>query len=471
LAYQPEPILDLVAERQQAEPPFVQLYDEVVQWKRRFGLEGAELPVRACRENRSEADRKTIQDHVRWFRAQSNCQGKFPALRHGLGMLEAACGNFALAQALFQEVAAQVQAPPVLAQVLHNTYVVALERDDWTAALATLNQAAALDPGRFAPFPLDHYESQRILGAGGFAVVFLCRDRQTGDRVVIKAIQTDGGPGNWPDWFHEVGVLKELDHPSIIRLRAHGYADETARTRPYLVMEYFDGLSLTEYVNRYGPLSPDNLLAVARPMAEALQAAHARGIWHRDVKPGNVLIRCDGTGWQVKLIDFGVAIRNQAPDTSAPFGTLDYAAPEQLGKLPGMAVGAYTDVYGFARTCCYALFRTPHLSADALEKLPSPLSRLLTQCLREQPQERPVDFRAVLAQLPELTRIQEEEAPTQPTAPVLAEDQPVQKSPTGAAALPVAAPADAAPSIPSYPEAKEAVAAVPKTAPLGEPTP
>jgi hypothetical protein len=250
LSSQPELVLDVLVERQQADSAFLWLYDEVAQWKGRFDLNGAALSMRACRESRPEAARQAIQDHAHWFRSHPGSAGGLPALRHGLGMLEAACGHFSAAQAIFQEVAAQVQTPVARAQIEHNAYLVALEQGEWTAALAALNRAAALDPQRFAPFPLDHYESQRILGAGGFAVVFLCKDLRTGGAVVIKAVQADGGNRHWPDWFHEVGVLKELDHPGIIRLQAHGYADETARTRPYLVMEYFDGMSLADYIGR-----------------------------------------------------------------------------------------------------------------------------------------------------------------------------------------------------------------------------
>jgi serine/threonine protein kinase len=456
-----------VVERQRAESPFTWLYNDVAAWKRRFGLEGAALSVRACRESRPEAVRKTIQDHVHWFRSHPDSPRKYPALRHSLGMLAAACGDFPTAQTLFQEVAAQVQAPVALAQIGHNAYLVALEQGDWTAALASLNQAAALDPGHFAPFPPELYQSQRILGAGGFAVVFLCKDRRTGNPVVIKALQTESANGHWPDRFHEVGVLKELDHPSIIRLHAHAYADEAAKARPYLVVEYFDGLSLADYVNRYGPLSPENTLAVARPVAEALRAAHAHGIWHRDVKPGNILIRCDGSGWQVKLIDFGVAMREKAPHASAPFGTPDYAAPEQLGTLPEVAVGPTTDVYGFGRTCCYALFGTPYLSAEALEKLPSSLSRLLTQCLMEQPHERSANFDAVLAQLPAVERMRGIEPPTQPTAPIPPEDRDAKQPQSGEAILPSAVEGGADFGTPPAAGGP----AVPKTAPIGEPTP
>src|SRR5262249_26257223 len=148
---------------------------------------------------------------------------------------------------------------------------------------------------------------------------------------------------------------------------------DAAGLHPYLVMDYFEGQTLADYVQQHGPLTIPDLLAVMRVVAGALQAAHGKGICHRDVKPANLLVRKDASGWQVKLIDFGLALkRNVMQGTvagsylqaktilgSSVAGTLEYAAPEQLGKLPGVAVGPRSDVFGFGKTCCVALFRTP----------------------------------------------------------------------------------------------------------------
>jgi hypothetical protein len=149
-------------------------------------------------------------------------------------------------------------------------------------------------------------------------------------------------------------------------------------------------------------------------MAEALAAAHAAGVWHRDVKPGNVLVRRrDGGRWEVKVIDFGLAVSRAAVtktlgDPAAArhtllggsvAGSLDYASPEQMGKLPGAAVGPASDVYGYGRTLCYALFGTPHPTARDYRRLPEALSDLLSDCTQEQPGERLGGFAAVLDRL------------------------------------------------------------------------
>jgi DNA polymerase len=207
--------------------------------------------------------------------------------------------------------------------------------------------------------------------------------------------------------FVEGQVLRQLDHPAIIRLQDCGYADPASRARPYLVMDYFDGVTLEESARKQ-PLKAEKLLPLARLMAEGLHAAHAKGILHRDVKPANVLVRQEGTAWSVKLIDFGLALRRNTLQSGAVSsktlqgtsiaGTLDYAAPEQMGKRAG-AVGPHSDVYGFARTCCYALFQTPQPLLRHWRSLPAPLAELLESCLEETPENRPATFTSVLAGL------------------------------------------------------------------------
>jgi tRNA A-37 threonylcarbamoyl transferase component Bud32 len=236
---------------------------------------------------------------------------------------------------------------------------------------------------------------------------------------VVKALVADDLDRDITQVFAEARILEELEHPAIIRLRDCDFVDPVRKARPYLVMDYFEGATLEDYVQEHGSLSAADWLALARPVADGLQAAHAKGILHRDVKPANLLVRREpGTPgdvaprWRVKLIDFGLALRREARHSTVNTGkrdrtilgasiagTLDYAAPEQMGRLPGVAVGPYSDLYGFGKTCCYALFKTAQPAYQHWRKLPEPVAELIGHCIAEAPDERPPTFAAILDQL------------------------------------------------------------------------
>src|SRR5262249_54535138 len=154
----------------------------------------------------------------------------------------------------------------------------ALEQGRFDDAAAALREALALDPTRFAPFPPGKYELERVLGAGGFGVALLCRNRHSGSRVVIKALRTEGLERGVAAVFQEARLLEELDHPAVIRVRDCDFADIGGSARPYLVMDYFDGPTLADFVKQHGPLWMSELLPLARLLAEGLLAAHEHGI-------------------------------------------------------------------------------------------------------------------------------------------------------------------------------------------------
>ena len=232
-------------------------------------------------------------------------------------------------------------------------------------------------------------------------------------------------PRTWrgvDDVFREARILRRLSHPAIIGVRDCEYADPAHKARPFLIMDHFPGGTLQEFVEERGPLSLEQLLAMAVQVAEGMIAAHAQGVLYRDLKPANILVRKEGNLWKVKIIDFGLALRQQTVDKSrlrigadqksmldtSVAGTLDYAPPEQLGKLPGVQPGPYSDVYAFARTCCYAMFKTTELRRKQWDSLPRPLADLLEGCLDPDPRQRPKDFEPVPAVLHECSRVLEE---------------------------------------------------------------
>jgi len=289
-------------------------------------------------------------------------------------------------------------------------YQAALQQGNLDEALKALILAVERDAAHFAPFPFRTYKPERILGAGGFGVVFQCTDPLLGTPVVVKAYRQSVMGRSISEVFNEATVLDKLDHPAIIHLKGCNYAD-SHNTRPYMVMDYFDGQSLDNYVHSVGPLSPAELLGVVFPVAEALKKAHDNKIWHRDVKPENILVKPEASKWRVKLIDFGLAERPESFEgkagTDGPgskttadkntAGTMGYAAPEQMGKSP-KPIGPYTDVYGFGRTCYFALFGDPEPDYEEKKSLSEPWRTFLEKCTTRGDNRLP-DFVAVLEEL------------------------------------------------------------------------
>ncbi len=364
----------------------------------------------------NEYERQLVKQLIEQYRALPEEQrAQLPSLLNSIGKLKVATGSFEEAQDDFAAVATITTTSDEKAEAQFNLYTAAVEQGNFAAALKAIREAVELDPHKYQPFPFKKYEAEKILGAGGFGVAFLCRNRLSRSRLVVKALQTDSLDRTVHDVFREAHLLEELDHPGIIRLRDCDYAEDDVN-RPYLVMDYFDGVNLDDFVEKHGTIAVSDFPDFVRQLAEALQAAHSHNILHRDVKPGNVLVRRRSDGsWKIKLIDFGLALKQgvlHSTSTSAQArkstvgysiaGTVDYAAPEQLGKLPGVPVGTYTDVYGLAKTCCYALFKTSVPLRKHWGQLPELAADLLEQCLLEDPKDRIQDMAGVLDYIPKL---------------------------------------------------------------------
>ena len=172
---------------------------------------------------RNDAERQLARKVIEEYRSlPEGHRRQAPHLLTNAGKLEVAAGNFEAAQRDFQNAANLTADPKVKAKAHHNAYQAALERQGWDEALAALRQAVALDPGRFAPFPLDRYEPKRILGAGGFGVVFLCEHRHLGRPVVIKSLQASELDRAVADVFAEAqraGGSEPPSHYPAARLR------------------------------------------------------------------------------------------------------------------------------------------------------------------------------------------------------------------------------------------------------------
>ncbi|MFO0953122.1 MAG: bifunctional serine/threonine-protein kinase/formylglycine-generating enzyme family protein [Isosphaeraceae bacterium] len=337
-----------------------------------------------------------------------------------VALLESAAGNHPGAWDPAVAVAPPAADPAAKARAFYEAHLKALRLSAWNDALTHLREAFEADAD-FALWPRNKYAVEGVLGAGGFGAAFVCWNNYKRRRVVLKSLQAASLDRSAAAIFHEAQALDRLGHPGIIALFDCGFGDERNQRYPYLEIEHFEGsLSLEEYVRKHGPLTVDDLLEVADRTAEALRAAHDAGYLHRDVKPGNLLIRRTATGWEVKVIDFGLSLRHRSPAGSqsqrlalsgSPSGyTAEYAAPEQRDPARSQEVGPHSDVFGFGRTCYFALFGEPEPDFHDIESIPKPWYNLLGKCAARKIDRRPRDFEDVLLQLRKIQGRGEESA-------------------------------------------------------------
>lgn len=407
-------VLDIQAEQRRQGQQIQSLHEAVLRALQRHELAQRDLRPRDSLSIRSDEERQLVRQLVgRYRELPEEERRRMPALLHGLGKLEVAAGDFSSAQTHFQEVAGLVDDPQARGEAHASAFRAALESRRWDDALAELRKAMAIAPSRFGLFPLERYQPQRVLGAGGFGVALLCTDQYLNAPVVIKSLLEEGLDREVAKVFAEAQALRSLDHPHIIRVLDCGFGSPAERRRPYMVMDFFPGVTLEEHVEKNGPLPLPDFLKVAEAVASALEASHQKGLLHRDVKPGNVMVRKSPDGqWEVKLIDFGLALRKEASDTasvssktlvgSSVAGTLRYAAPEQMGELQGVTVGPHSDVYGFGKTCQFALFQHPQPTFIEWKKVPVELAELIGRCTARLPGDRPTGLAEVRQRLREL---------------------------------------------------------------------
>lgn len=215
---------------------------------------------------------------------------------------------------------------------------------------------------------LESYELSGVLGKGGMGVVYLARHCQLDRTVAIKVVHPRLTSASLArDRFErEIRILGGLQHPGIVMATDAGKVGDAA----YLVMEYVDGIDLARLVRLAGPLSISDACAITLQIASALDAAHAAGAVHRDVKPSNVML--DRTG-RTKLLDFGLAQFSPAMSVTSEtsvgwmIGTLDYMSPEQS---EGKRTTELSDLYSLGATLFYLLTgRPPHRAGDEVSLL------------------------------------------------------------------------------------------------------
>jgi eukaryotic-like serine/threonine-protein kinase len=225
------------------------------------------------------------------------------------------------------------------------------------------------------------YRLLRVLGEGGMGVVYLAERKDLRSKVAIKVLRDAWlSPGRRERFAIEQRTLAQLTHPFIARLYdADAFPDGT----PYFVMEYVEGVPLTQYCQQRRS-SIDVRLRLVRAACEAVLCAHEHGVIHRDLKLSNILVKDDGT---VRLLDFGIAkpIENfgdpkEKTLTGLRLMTPAYASPEQIR---GEKVGIQTDVYSLG-VILYELL-AGRLPVDPSNRTPSEMETIVTEHECEKP--------------------------------------------------------------------------------------
>ena len=239
------------------------------------------------------------------------------------------------------------------------------------------------------------YELQRRVGRGGMAEVFLARDRLLDRPVAIKILfpefATD--PSFVARFRREAQSAANLNHPNIVGVYDWG----KERGTYYIVMEYIDGRSVSDILRADGPIEAKRAAGIAAEVAAALGAAHAKGVVHRDVKPGNVLIT---EGGEVKVADFGIAralthsSEENLTQTGSVMGTATYFSPEQAQGLP---VDPRSDLYSLGVVLFEMATGRPPFTADSPVAIAYKHVQEPAPSLRERVPEVPEGYAAITA--------------------------------------------------------------------------
>ncbi len=199
---------------------------------------------------------------------------------------------------------------------------------------------------------LGSYLIDSVIGRGGMSVVYGAKHARLGMPVALKVLAPELSTDDTfrERFLREAQAAAGLDHPNVIPVHDMGLHEDSL----YIVMRYVAGGDLKALLSSSGPLDPQQTLRILTPIGLALDAAHAHGLVHRDVKPANILVQRSATGSieHVYLTDFGIAkdaatVRAGLTGTGASIGTVGYMAPEQM---EGREVSAQTDEYALAVT-------------------------------------------------------------------------------------------------------------------------
>lgn len=271
---------------------------------------------------------------------------------------------------------------------------------------------------------LGHYRILSRLGSGGMGEVFLAEDTKLDRKVALKTLSAvfDGDESFLRRFQIEARAAANLNHPNIATV----YSVEEQDGRPFIAMEYIDGVTLDARVPP-GGVDPDTFVRWFVPLADALSHAHSRGVVHRDIKPGNIMITSDGVA---KILDFGLAFfsptaaRQNADDITRPgqiLGTPSYMSPEQA---TGKDIDHRSDIFSLGVVMYESLTGRKPFTGDSNAEIVSnllksepasivsvkpavtpDLSDLIAGCLEKRRRSRPQDMLVIRDELQRFRRL------------------------------------------------------------------
>ncbi len=362
--------------------------------------------------------------------------------------------------------------------------------EDFPAGLADSASPGPAEPGQIAS-----YQMIEEIGRGGMAVVYRARDVRLGRWVALKVLGEDLARDDAfrRRFIRESRAAAAVDHPNIIPIFDAGKAGGVL----FIAMRYVGGQDVHSLLNRAGPLPAARAVGIVAQVAAALDAAHACGLVHRDVKPANMLLGGlaeDGSEDHVYLSDFGISKTSQATTnltlTGQVLGTLNYLAPEQI---EGRTVDGRADAYSLACAAFEMLAGAPPFRRDqslavmwaqlsapppALTSqrpdLPAAVDQVMFRALAKAPEDRYPSCRAFAAALQEACGVSAADLPARSAAQALAGApgsgavSPVLDQPGPLAAeagRPQTTPVSPAAGFPAPPRAAPPRAAPPRAAP------
>jgi serine/threonine-protein kinase len=274
---------------------------------------------------------------------------------------------------------------------------------------------------------IGEYVVRRRIGSGGMGVVYEGEHPDIGRKVAIKIIRPDSSEGvRSRELIAEARAASAIRHRGIIDIFGFGTLPGVGQ---YLVMEFLNGRPLDEVILDRAPMPPAEVIRLMTEVLGALSAAHAEGVIHRDLKPGNIFVVLESNGSEyVKVLDFGLAKKGTTPNSATPqtrasmiVGTPEYMAPEQAC---GQAVSPRTDLYAAGiimfelltgrlpfrgdspmHVAIMQVQNAPPAPSSFVDGLPPELDALILRMLAKDPEQRPLSAEQVVRELKGIARM------------------------------------------------------------------